>query len=164
MQTAIGAAAALLCIAALSPAAAQAQTPPPPTRIDLTELRAYVTRFTGANPADCGQQVKDLERALRCAYDAAKARKSFWTFRHAYGTDSQLFEGLVGTSEGTIYQFWYDDTPCGGPSCAGQFSISRCGIPTVLKSRSFGCDDANPRRFAKPTPKPPIPSPESLSR
>jgi hypothetical protein len=160
----IGAAAVLLCVAALSPAAARAQSPapPPPPSIDLTELRAYVTRFTGANPSDCGQQVKDLERSLRCAYDAAKARKSFWTFKHAYGIDSQVFEGLLGTPEGTIHQFWYSSTPCGGPECSGRFSVSRCGIPTVLKSRSFGCDDANPRRFAKPEPTPPIPSPESL--
>lgn len=153
---------------------AQAGAPPVPPRIDLTELQAYVARFTGANPTDCGQHprvhalvpaaAKDLQRSLGCAYDAAKARKAFWTFKQDQGIDSFVFQGLLGTIDGIVYQFWYGSAPCGGPSCSGQFSLSRCDNPTVLVNRNgtsgFGCDDTNPRRFAKP--KIPIPNPESL--
>lgn len=164
-------------VAALWPSASSAQTiaPLPPPRVDLTELQAYATRFTGPNPLDCGQHMtrgsvpvpaKDLQRSLACAYDAAKARRSFWTLKQEHGIDSVLYQGLLGTPEGTIHQFWYDSAPCGGPACAGRFSVSRCNILTVLDFRSgksdFGCDDANPRRFSKP--KSPIPNPQSLER
>jgi len=166
------AAAAVLFVAALSPGAlcAQAIAPPAPRRVDRTELQGYVTRFTGANPSDCGQHaldpalapppVEDLQKSLACAYDAAKARKGFWTFKQEPGMDSMLFQGLLGTVEGTIYQFSYDSAPCGGPGCGGRFSVSRCNYPTVLVHRSkrtaFGCDDL---RRVLPNPKSPTPNP-----
>lgn len=103
----------------VSAAALFAQAGPPPSRVDPKELRAYVARFTGA----------------------------FWTFKQDHGRDSFVFQGLLGTSEGTMYQFWYDGSPCGGPGCAGRFSLSRCNKPAVLVGSrgrgDFGCHDAN---------------------
>jgi hypothetical protein len=149
-------------VVALFPAAlcAQGDAPPAPPRADLTELRTYVARFTGPNPGDCGQpslvrafvpaSSKDLQHSLACVTAAVKDRRTVWTFKQDQGIDSFLFQGLLGTIDGTVYQFWYDSAPCGGPECAGRFSLSRCGKPTVLVHRSgrsdFGCDDAKPRR------------------
>ena len=162
----------LLFVAALSPGAlcAQAGAAPTPRRIDRTELQAYVARFTGANPSDCGQHavdralapplVEDLQKSLACAYDAAKALKGFWTFKQEPRMDSMLFQGLLGTMEGAIYQFSYDSAPCGGPGCGGRFSVSRSNYPTVLVHRNkrtdFGCDDV---RRVLPSPKSRTPNP-----
>ena len=109
----------------------------------------------GANPRDCGQHAlarallpagaKDLQQSLACASAASKDRKPFWTFRQDQGIDSLGFQGLIGTIDGIVYQFWYDSAPCGGPGCSGRFSLSRCDNPTVLVNRNgtsdFGCDD-----------------------
>lgn len=155
---------------------AQAGAQPLPPRVNVTELQAYVARFTGANPTDCGQHArirelapataKDLQRSLMCASDAAKARKAFWTFEQDQGIDSLLFRGLLGTIDGIVYQFWYDSAPCGGPACSGRFSLSRCDNPTVLVHRNgtsdFGCDDV---RRVIPNPlirRSPIPNPETV--
>ena len=158
------AAVTLLFAVALFPGALSAQAgAPTPRPTNRAELEAYVTRFTGANPLDCGQHAvddalppppaEDLQTSVACAYDAAKAQNGFWTFTQEPGMDSMLFQGLLGTTEGTIYQFSYDSAPCGGPGCGGRFSVSRCNYPTLLVHRSkrthFGCDDVkrlNPDR------------------
>lgn len=153
--------------------------PPPPPQVDLTDLRAYVERFTGPNASDCGHHVlsrttspagaTDLQRALACAFGAAKDRRPFWAFKQDQGMDSFLFQGLLGTVDGTVYQFWYDSAPCGGPGCAGRFSLSRCDKPTVVVFRNgrtqFGCDDLKERAKAPPQPlipRSPIPNPETV--
>ena len=147
---------AALQSAGLSPAGLSAQLgPAPPSRVDLSEIKTYVARFTDANPIDCGQPAlvralvpataKDLQQSLVCALAAAKERKAFWTFKLDQGTDSLLYQGLLGTVDGIVYQFWFDSAPCGRPGCAGRFSVSRCATPTVLVRRrggaDFGCDD-----------------------
>jgi hypothetical protein len=180
-QWRLGTSLPVLFFVASSPGALSAQVgaPPAPPRADLAGLRAYVERFTGADPSDCGQHAltraslpasaKDLQRALACAFAAAKDREPFWTFKQDQGIDSLLFQGFLGTVDGTVYQFWYDSAPCGGPACAGRFSLSRCDKPTVLVHRNarsdFGCDDLKQGLNASPEPlipRSPIPDPETV--
>jgi hypothetical protein len=121
----------------------------------LTDLRGYVERFTGREPADCGQHAitrpledaasEPLRKSVACAAAAAKVRRPFWTYKQGQGVDSLIFSGLLGTAEGTIYQFEYDSAPCGGPGCAGRFVIQRCDRPTVSGIPGqpvdmFGCE------------------------
>jgi hypothetical protein len=111
-----------------------------------TELRAYVERFTGPEPMDCGQHLlaglfsvagaKELQQGMPCVSTAAKDRKPFWTIKQEQGIDSLVFQGLLGTAEGAIFRFSYDSAPCGGPGCAGKFTIERCDGPTVVTDRS----------------------------
>ena len=118
------------------------------------ELRAYVEQFTGAEPANCGQHsllrpfetagADDLRRAVTCALRSSRDRKPFVAFKQEQGIDSLVFQGLLGTSAGSIYQFSYDSAPCGGPGCAGRFVIARCERPSVTTrsgepSADFGC-------------------------
>ena len=115
-----------------------------PVRAALVELRSYVERFTGPEPADCGQHalvrpfemagVEQLQKSASCARDAATNRKPFWTFKQEQGIDSQVYQGLLGTADGTIFRFSYDSAPCGGPGCGGRFSIERCRQPGVVTS------------------------------
>ena len=118
-----------------------------------TELRKYVERFVGSAATNCGLHmlakpfetagVAELQQSLACAVDAAKAQRSYWTFKQEQGIDSLVFEGLLGTAEGETYRFSYDSAPCGGPGCAGRFSINRCEKPTIVIDREnaarFGC-------------------------
>src|SRR5262249_42608046 len=116
------------------------------------ELREYIARFAEPNPVECGQfflapafvdaSAADLERAVNCARENADARQSFWTAKQDQGIDSLLFQGLIGTRDGTIYRFSFDGAPCGNP-CRGRFSIERCVRPIVNVDRanraSFRC-------------------------
>jgi hypothetical protein len=116
------------------------------------ELRTYAFRISGADPIDCGQHLlvppfvaagsEQLQRSLVCTSDAAKNRKAFWTLKQDQGMDSLLFQGLLGTTKGKIYQFSYDSAPCGGPWCPGRFDIVPCDQPTVItraNGAEFGC-------------------------
>lgn len=108
------------------------------------ELREYVQRFTGSQPTDCGADLfggQALQQAISCGLDAAKERKPFWAFQKHAGFDSLVFDGLVGTSNGVIYRFSYDDRPCGGPGCPGRFVISRCDRPflVIRANTTIGC-------------------------
>lgn len=116
----------------------------------VAEMQSYVERFTGSAPADCGQHrlvppfiaasPNALRHALTCASDAAGQRKPFWTFKQNQGIDSIVFEGLLGTTDGTAYRFSYDSAPCGGPGCAGRFTIEKCERPIHLgRGTGFGC-------------------------
>lgn len=119
------------------------------------ELRSYIEQFTGAGATDCGQYflvrpltapgIEELRRFVSCGLDAAKSRKPFWTLKQEQGIDSLVFQGLLGTAEGTIFRFSYDSAPCGGPGCAGQFSIRRCERPVVVangeqRQADFRCE------------------------
>lgn len=110
------------------------------------ELREYVERFTGSQPTECGADLFGglaLQQAISCGIAAAKERKPFWAFQKRVGIDSILFDGLVGTSSGVIYQFSYDDSPGGGPGGDGRFVISRCDGPflrVMRASEMIGCD------------------------
>lgn len=112
----------------------------------MTDLRSYVERFTGAQPADCGQHAigptaagtDAAQTSVTCATASAKEHKPFWTLKRQQGIDSQVFEGLLGTAEGLIYRFSYDSAPCGGPGCSGQFSIQRCQKPAAPGPRDGG--------------------------
>ena len=114
------------------------------------ELREYIARFAGSSPTNCGQfllvrplvtaSAAELEQAVACGRDAARGRKPFWTAKQDQGIDSLLFQGLVGTSEGTVYRFSYDSAPCGGPGCPGRFTVERCAKPAIATDRA---DNAN---------------------
>ena len=131
-------AAALTTVSAQESAARQAPA----------ELREHVERLTGATPADCGLHFlagsgktagrDQLQRSVACAVDAAKNRKPFWTFKQEQGIDSLVFQGLLGTATGTTYSFSYDSAPCGGPGCAGQFTVHACERPTVVVNKDIG--------------------------
>jgi hypothetical protein len=126
-------------------------------RLDpIMALRAYVVRFTGDSPKDCGQHFMEtgrvpgveagadrLNRSLRCAIEAAKNRTTFWTLKQDFGLDSWNAQGLLGDDKGEMYRFTFDNAPCGGPGCASQFSIRRCVQPIVSTARngraSFAC-------------------------
>ena len=117
------------------------------------DLRQYIKRFVGSNAVACGQHfllgpfvtasASALQRSLDCGLKALTTHKAFWTLMEEQGTDSELFQGLVGVPEGTIYRFLYDSAPCGGPGCAGRFTIERCQKPTIATSQGnearFGC-------------------------
>jgi hypothetical protein len=124
-------------------------------RTSPMELRSYIEQFAGPNAADCGQfflvrpltapGIEELRRFLSCGLDAAKSRKPFWTLKQEQGIDSAVFQGLLGTADGTIFRFSYDSAPCGGPGCAGRFSIQRCERPAVIanseqRQADFRCE------------------------
>jgi len=100
-------------------------------------LEAHIEKVTGANAVDCGRH--DLRnndedammKSLRCALDAAAARKPFRTIRDQQGIDSQIAHGLLGKGDGKIMRFSYDSAPCGGPGCAERFDVGPCLSPTV---------------------------------
>jgi hypothetical protein len=125
------------------------------SRTSPVELRSYIEQFTGAAATDCGQfflvrpltapGVEELRRFLSCGLDAAKSRKPLWTLKQEQGIDSLVFQWLLGTAEGTIFRFAYDSAPCGGPGCAGRFSIQRCERPAVVanseqRQADFRCE------------------------
>lgn len=101
------------------------------------ELQGYIERFTGPAPLDCGQLPvvsRDsglAEKAVDCGRRAAELKRPFSIVQWRPMTDSAVLSGLVGDSLGRIYQFSYDSAPCGGPGCAGRFSIESCATPTV---------------------------------
>lgn len=114
----------------------------------VDDLRHYVHRFTGSQPLDCGQhrlvqQGGDwlaadepaLRKSLECGLAAAAAKRAFWTFKQDSGIDSTILTGIVGTSDGTIYRFLYDNAPCGGPGCPGRISFERCDKPSAWSRR-----------------------------
>jgi hypothetical protein len=125
------------------------------TRQAPTELTAYVVKFTGPDPADCGRHLMtkpfevvdatERQRMITCAIGAARDRRPFVAVVQLQGVDSLVFEGFLGTAEGAIYRFSYDSAPCGhAPDCAGRFSISRCDRPVVQTNArdlvvGFGC-------------------------
>src|SRR4029077_20436950 len=127
-------------VAASAPGDAARQAP--------SELQDNVERLTGAKPADCGLHYlagpgktasrDQLQRSVTCAADAAKNRKPFWTFKQEQGIDSLVFEGLLGTANGTIYSFSYDSAPCGGSPCAGQFTVHECEKLSVIVHKKLG--------------------------
>jgi hypothetical protein len=124
---------------------AYGQDPVPPRQLPA-ELRKYIERFAGTSSTECGQFLlvrppfieagaTELERAVTCARKAAQARRSFWTAKQSQGMDSLIFDGLVGTGEGTVYRFSYDSAPCGGPHCPGLFEVEPCNQPAVMTDR-----------------------------
>lgn len=148
------AASMFLLVAVQDPRAfrAQALAPGQPP----AEMMAYVVRFTGAAPADCGRYLlarpfatigaAERQQFVTCALDSAKARRPFWTFVQSRGVDSLVFQGFLGTAEGIVYRFGYDSWPCVSvsPECAGRFSIERCDKPGLLTNSrgavtEFGC-------------------------
>jgi hypothetical protein len=113
-----------------------------------SELRENVEGLTGEKSADCGLHFlagpgktadrTALRKSVACAEDAAKNRRPFWTFKQEQGIDSLVFQGLLGTANGTIYSFSYDSAPCGGPGCAGQFTAHECEKPRVIVNKDLG--------------------------
>ncbi len=117
------------------------------------DLRSYVERFTGPEPIDCGRHIlvapfapggqQELRGSTACVSNAAKDSKPAWTIKQEQGIDSAVFQGLLGTGEGAIFRFSYDSAPCGGPGCAGRFSIERCESPAIVTNPGgatrFGC-------------------------
>jgi hypothetical protein len=125
----------------------------PPRPDPVRELRAHVERVTGPEPRDCGQHrlayagrspVLISEEALRgslsCGTTAAKTRQPFWTFTQGQGIDSWVAHGLLGTEEGTVYSFSFDNAPCGGPGCPSRFLVEPCERPAVTSSPHFGAE------------------------
>jgi hypothetical protein len=122
--------------------------PPRSSRdIEIVVVRAgmfaYVQRFTGHTPLDCGQYVltqafaradaEDLRRSVACAAEAAGRRQAFVTFEQSQGIDSIVFQGLLGDDAGAMFRFSYDQAPCGNPGgCRPRFVIERCDRPTLV--------------------------------
>ena len=115
-------------------------------RDPVEELQSHVERITGLRPADCGRHLLKqangggpgiaadedaLRQSVKCGVTAAAGRKAFWTFKQDQGIDSWIAQGLLGTSEGIVYRFFFDSAPCGGPGCAGVFNHERCDKPVA---------------------------------
>ena len=140
----------MLFVSALIGSAANAQHKSP-----LFELHSYLLRFTGPGPSDCGTHllvgrealpagVEALQASLACAVEASKERRPFWTLKQDPAIDSWAARGLVGTADGTLYQYSYaDGGACGAPRCPGRFSVRRCESPLLQRERGgalfFGC-------------------------
>jgi hypothetical protein len=123
----------------------------------VDDLLLYVERFTGAGPLECGRHQlvrrdRDwvtadepaLQKSMACGVKAAATNKAFWTFSQGHGDDSWGAVGLLGTGEGVIYRFTYDNAPCGGPGCPSEISFERCDKPAVVvtgshKESGFRC-------------------------
>lgn len=117
------------------------------------ELRSYLQKFVGDAPADCGRyflprpfapaNTNQLQQTVGCAIESGQAHKPFVGFSQSQGIDSEVFDGLLGTTAGFIFRFSFDSAPCGGPGCAGRFSIQGCAIPSVMTApsgyTSLGC-------------------------
>lgn len=136
----------LLCVIAVPSTVAGRQQHLDATSIPA-ELWAHVVPLTGKTPHDCGLRimasVEDLRASGSCGYIAAKGRTPFLTLNLVHGIDSEVFSGLLGTTEGIIYRFSYDSAPCDGPGCQARFTITRCGTPVVTRRGSgadFGCE------------------------
>jgi hypothetical protein len=143
----------LILTGAHAPSRAQTSSPASGSPQLPLELRTYLQKFIGDAPADCGQyflarpfaeaDASQLQKAVGCGIDSAQAHKPFLAFARRQGIDSTFFEGLLGTADGYIFRFSYDSAPCGGPGCAGSFSIQGCAIPIVNTGRSgytsLGC-------------------------
>jgi hypothetical protein len=118
-------------------------------RDPVTDLKAHTERYTGAMPVDCGQRrlarmfdqtntVAALKESLACGAAATAAGNAFLAFDQIQGIDSILFQGVLGTRTGVVYQFAFDSAPCGGPGCEPRFTITQCPRPEVVDSRSDG--------------------------
>lgn len=107
-------------------------------------VEKFVERMTGANAVECGRhkglaEEAALRQSLDCGLAASRDRKAFHTIRQYGGVDSWIGEGLLGTSDGTVFIFHYDGSPCGGPGCEPRFEVSRCLQPAVaLDSNGSG--------------------------
>jgi hypothetical protein len=112
-----------------------------------TELAAYLARFTGDAPVDCGFHAiagfgtppagtEQLGPSLQCAREATAAARPFVAVKQDQGIDSLIFQGLVGTVDGVTYRFEYDSQPCGGPGCPGRFTVERCPKPMLATQRA----------------------------
>ena len=122
----------------------------------------YVQRFTGPDPIDCGHFLfaptreprtttfgasageGKFESVLPCLRSAVAERRPFLTVEEEnwwIGHAGSAFSGLLGTGDGGIYSFSYDDTPCLRPGCLKTFSIRRCAtLDGWMGLRRFTCD------------------------
>lgn len=110
-----------------------------------------MTRFTGAQREDCGLHglrgrgqntamatEGELRDSVQCSIEAAGAHKPFWMLYQVQGSDSWLGVGLFGTSEGEVYRFSFDSSPCGSDNCSGRLSVERCTTPSVARRMDIG--------------------------
>ena len=91
-------------------------------------LRAYVGRFTGPDPKDCGVYLSDeagfptwrtepwpspselamIKAQLQCVEDSTRTRTPFWTAGGGMSTDSYSASGVLGQADGSLYFFHFD--------------------------------------------------------
>jgi hypothetical protein len=111
-------------------------------------LDKFVENFAGASVQNCGSHDtfasrEALEGSVACGRKASVTKTAFVTRQHIPGIDSTIYQGLVGRADGTVYFFWYDSAPCGGPGCYPRFSVQRRVTPIVvsygMSQLTFGC-------------------------
>ena len=130
----------LLALVALGLVGAVGQAVAPP----MVDLPMRVVALTGDSPRECGRlQIRDLagkrvaaargelDAAVRCARQAIREGKPFWTYVQRRGLDSWIAHGLLRTAGGDVRFFAYDSAPCGGPSCQPTLSLEPCREPAV---------------------------------
>lgn len=119
---------------------------PPEPYAWIAEMRTYIDRFTGPNATDCGQHflrpagvdAATIEKSVACGVAAARAGRPFFTLRQDRNDDSTSAQGLVGTSEGTIYRFFYSDNRTGAadePEHPGSITFMLCPSPAAGTAR-----------------------------
>jgi hypothetical protein len=132
----------------------QSQSVPP-----YVDLPLKVLALTGNSPRECGRfrlrQVgtrfesatpKELEAAVRCARQAVRDGRPFWTFNERHGIDSWVAHGLLRTADGALHYFVYDGSPCGGPQCEPTLSLEPCREPAVMPAADGMAVDFTCRR------------------
>ncbi|HUF47185.1 MAG TPA: hypothetical protein VMM93_05155 [Vicinamibacterales bacterium] len=127
-----------------APAAPFAVPAPPHNdheNVVLQDLQSYIHRFAEPSPLDCGRQPvrpasevgsEELQGWLACGRQAADRSQPFVTYRAYRSLDHIGATGLVGTTDGEIFQFQYDSGHFFiGRWWMGSFRVTRCPEPRV---------------------------------
>lgn len=99
-------------------------------------VEVLVTEFIGPRARNCGRfsgsaTAKAMRGAVGCALAASARRSPFVAMKQQPGTDGRIANGLIGRSDGVIFVFSYDSSPCGGSQCPEQFLVTPCRSPAV---------------------------------
>ncbi len=79
-----------------------------------------------------------LRRVIACGLEAARQHRPFWAFVQKNGIDSWVADGLLGTPEGVVEEFFYDSDPSGGSGHPSRFTTRRCGRPVINTDPRYG--------------------------
>jgi len=113
-------------------------------RVD--ELERQARRLSGWWAIDCGHPKigdcrEDHGPADACAMAAFKARKAFRVRYEVCGTDTNWYEAIVGTTQGSLYFLSYHTDCCGGPtSVVQQQECSKVSMAERNGEQRLTCD------------------------
>jgi hypothetical protein len=107
-------------------------------RCDLEQL---VQRLAGRDAKLClGSELKSWKDVSACMAAARAGRRAFAGSVSVRGIDAAIAYGFVGSTDGSVDQFWYDSDPSGGCTpCNGVIVRWRCSEFTLDANPGEGC-------------------------